>query len=84
MSSKNRVSNSSKRLSKLVSHLSPQKVLHDGEYIRQTFKLSSNTVSLKNKTVFITGASRGIGLAIAKKLAAHGANLCIASKTGTI
>ncbi len=38
-------------------------------------------MSLKNKTLFITGASRGIGLAIAEKAAAEGANIIIASKT---
>lgn len=35
----------------------------------------------KNKTVFITGASRGIGKAIAIKLASHGANIVIAAKS---
>lgn len=35
----------------------------------------------KNKTAFITGASRGIGKAIALKLAAEGANIIIAAKT---
>lgn len=35
----------------------------------------------KNKTVFITGASRGIGKAIALKLAQQGANVVIAAKT---
>ncbi len=34
-----------------------------------------------NKTVFITGASRGIGKAIALKLAADGANIIIAAKS---
>jgi citronellol/citronellal dehydrogenase len=34
-----------------------------------------------NKTVFITGASRGIGKAIALKLAAGGANIVIAAKS---
>ncbi len=34
-----------------------------------------------NKTVFITGSSRGIGKAIALKLAAEGANIVIAAKT---
>ncbi|WP_281300343.1 MULTISPECIES: NAD(P)-dependent oxidoreductase [unclassified Iodidimonas] len=37
--------------------------------------------SLKNKTIFITGASRGIGLAIGKRAAADGANVVIAAKT---
>ncbi len=36
---------------------------------------------MKNKTLFITGASRGIGLAIAKKAASQGANIIIAAKT---
>jgi len=37
----------------------------------------------QNKTVFITGASRGIGKAIALKLAADGANIIIAAKSIT-
>ncbi|PIE40803.1 MAG: short chain dehydrogenase [Gammaproteobacteria bacterium] len=37
--------------------------------------------TLKDKTVFITGASRGIGLAIAKRVARDGANVVICSKT---
>lgn len=37
--------------------------------------------SLTGKTLFITGASRGIGRAIALKAAADGANVAIASKT---
>ena len=36
---------------------------------------------LKGKTLFITGASRGIGLAIAKRAAADGANIVIAAKS---
>jgi citronellol/citronellal dehydrogenase len=39
------------------------------------------TASLEGKTLFITGASRGIGLAIALKAAADGANVAIAAKT---
>jgi citronellol/citronellal dehydrogenase len=37
--------------------------------------------SLKGKTLFITGASRGIGLAIALRAARDGANIVIAAKT---
>ncbi|NRA22208.1 MAG: NAD(P)-dependent oxidoreductase, partial [Oceanospirillaceae bacterium] len=37
--------------------------------------------NLKGKTLFISGASRGIGLAIAKKAAADGANIVIAAKS---
>jgi citronellol/citronellal dehydrogenase len=40
-------------------------------------------MSLKGKTLFITGASRGIGLAIALKAASDGANVAIAAKTET-
>ena len=36
---------------------------------------------LKGKTLFITGASRGIGLAIGKRAARDGANVVIAAKT---
>jgi citronellol/citronellal dehydrogenase len=38
-------------------------------------------MNLNGKTLFITGASRGIGLAIAKRAAADGANIVIAAKT---
>ena len=38
-------------------------------------------MSLKGKTLFITGASRGIGLAMALKAAKDGANIAIAAKT---
>jgi citronellol/citronellal dehydrogenase len=39
-------------------------------------------MSLNRKTLFITGASRGIGLAIALRAARDGANVAIAAKTG--
>ena len=38
-------------------------------------------MSLEGKTLFITGASRGIGLAIALKAAKDGANIILAAKT---
>src|SRR6201990_415260 len=40
-------------------------------------------MSLKGKTLFITGASRGIGLAIALRAARDGANVAVAAKTET-
>ena len=43
--------------------------------------MEERTVSLRGKTLFITGASRGIGLAIALRAAHDGANIAIAAKT---
>ena len=44
-------------------------------------KLSSSFRDLKDRTVFITGASRGIGKAIALRCARDGANVVVAAKT---
>lgn len=41
----------------------------------------TTTPTLRDKTLFITGASRGIGLAIAKRAAADGARIAIVAKT---
>ena len=38
-------------------------------------------MNLKNKTIFLSGGSRGIGLAIAKRAARDGANIILAAKT---
>eukprot|EP00127_Corallochytrium_limacisporum_P000703 Clim_evm22s23 gene=Clim_evmTU22s23 len=43
--------------------------------------MALNSGILKGKTLFITGASRGIGLSIGLKAAADGANVVIAAKT---
>jgi citronellol/citronellal dehydrogenase len=47
------------------------------------FKRPAGTTKapLNGKTIFITGASRGIGLSIALKAAKDGANIVIAAKT---
>ena len=42
------------------------------------------TPTLKGKTLFITGASRGIGLAIGLRAARDGANIAVAAKTAEI
>ena len=41
----------------------------------------TNVQDLKNKTLFITGASRGIGLSMALRAARDGANVVVAAKT---
>jgi len=43
--------------------------------------MSTERQTLQGKTLFITGASRGIGLAIARRAAADGARIVIAAKT---
>src|ERR1700756_4853863 len=45
------------------------------------WKGKSTMASLKGKTLFITGASRGIGKAIGLRAARDGANVVIAAKT---
>ena len=41
----------------------------------------TQTTRFSGKTMFISGASRGIGLAIAKRVAADGANKALVAKT---
>ena len=38
-------------------------------------------MSLKDKVIFISGGSRGIGLAMAKRAAEDGAKIVVAAKT---
>jgi len=45
--------------------------------------MALNSGKLAGKTAYISGASRGIGKAIALKLAKDGANIVIAAKTTT-
>src|SRR5215207_5447291 len=47
----------------------------------QPWRWRADPMSLKDKTLFITGASRGIGLAIGLRAAKDGANVVIAAKT---
>src|ERR1700683_3737652 len=50
-------------------------------YTLTNWRGQDGAVSLAGKTLFITGASRGIGLAIALRAARDGANIAIAAKT---
>ena len=51
--------------------------------IKKDKTLQPAVLSLKDKTYIVSGASRGIGFNIAKKLALHGANVTIVGKTQT-
>ena len=44
----------------------------------------ANVGKLAGHTLFISGASRGIGLEVAKKAAADGANIVVAAKTAKV
>ena len=43
--------------------------------------MTPSGATFSGKTMFISGASRGIGLAIAKRVAADGANVALVAKT---
>src|SRR5262245_56986343 len=48
---------------------------------RHTLGCVTPSKPLAGRTMFISGASRGIGLAIAKRFAADGGNVCLMAKT---
>jgi citronellol/citronellal dehydrogenase len=49
-----------------------------GEEIRDT---TDTSVSLEGETIFMSGGSRGIGLAIARRAARDGANVALLAKS---
>src|SRR5699024_5212492 len=62
-------------------------IYHDHAYpVDARFRPTSTAATMNTlncKTLFISGGSRGIGLAIAKRAAADSANVAIAAKTDT-
>eukprot|EP01083_Nonionella_stella_P036570 99785_1 len=87
------MSHSKHRLSKILQHIeSTPSTSHINSignkkkiiYRKYNTDLPSKVPSLKGKTIFITGGSRGIGLAIALKCARDNCNIVMAAKTATI
>lgn len=81
------------RVQRVLSHLSPAATyaentdpnragIHGGAE-SEADGIIKSMCTLKGKTVLVTGASRGIGLAIALRAAKDGANVVIAAKTAT-
>lgn len=70
-----------KRLELIENHLESEKTAWVLKYITPHEFEKEGT--LKGKTIFISGASRGIGLAMAIRAARDGANVAIAAKTVT-
>jgi citronellol/citronellal dehydrogenase len=60
----------------------PRRAIWAPRFVRTgILSTSGSAMSLNGKTLFITGASRGIGLAIARRAARDGANIAVAAKT---
>eukprot|EP01083_Nonionella_stella_P017774 49814_1 len=75
----------SHRITKRIGHLHTKKTalspIHTSSWETYALSAQSKCSNLRGKTIFITGGSRGIGLAIALKCAEDGGNIIIAAKT---
>ena len=69
------------RLSKIINHLHENKTSSSPSIETYPISTPAECCNLSGKTIFITGGSRGIGLAVAKKCAQDGCNIVIAAKT---
>ena len=65
-----------------IPNLSYQSNRFPKQPVRSRFPLPSPTMSLKGQTVLITGASMGIGAAMAQRLAAEDATLILFARSG--
>lgn len=68
------------KLDLISGHIEPNKTIWVMKNI-QPHVINKAPGNLKGKTIFVTGASRGVGLAIALRAARDGANIAIAAKT---
>ena len=88
------MSTSTNRLSKILQHTQslPSPSITTSQtgnrekiiYRQYNVENPSDLGTLKGKTIFITGGSRGIGLAVALKCAKDNCNIVIAAKTATL
>jgi hypothetical protein len=74
----------SRRLQRISNHIAPSATAGwAAVYKTEEPQPPMKHRSLRGLTLFITGASRGIGLAIALRAARDGANIVIAAKSET-